>query len=64
MKRLPDKAHLSIRETAEYFGVNERTIRREIDDGNLEAIKMRRQWRIPRAAILEYESCNSRFSTL
>ena len=36
----------SIREAAEFFGVSEKTVRRWIESGQLEAHQLGRQWRI------------------
>lgn len=43
MKR---KSLLSIKETAQYFNVSEKTIRRLIKDSKLEASRVGRLWRI------------------
>ena len=37
---------MSIREVAEFFGVSEKTVRRWIQSGQLEAHQLGRQWRI------------------
>jgi excisionase family DNA binding protein len=37
---------LSIKETAEFFSVSEKTVRRWIDTGQLAAHRLGRQWRI------------------
>jgi excisionase family DNA binding protein len=37
---------MSIRELAEFFGVSEKTVRRWIESGQLEAHRLGRQWRI------------------
>ncbi len=63
MRRLPEKGHFRIDEVADYFDVSRWTIRREIDEGRIEAVKIRRQWRISRAAILEYEAAYTQIST-
>lgn len=44
---------LTVDEAATALRVNERTIRRYIADGTLEAFKVRQMWRVPRSAILE-----------
>ena len=37
---------MSIREVAEFFGVSQKTVRRWIESGQLEAHQLGRQWRI------------------
>ena len=37
---------MSIRELAKFFGVSEKTVRRWIESGQLEAHQLGRQWRI------------------
>ena len=44
---------LTIDETAEFLRVSDKTVRRMIDDGRLEAVAIGRQWRIPREALAE-----------
>ena len=44
---------LTIDETAEFLRVSDKTVRRMIDDGRLEAVAIGRQWRIPRGALAE-----------
>lgn len=50
------KPFYSIYEAAEVLGVHERTIRRHIKTGELNAGKIGRQWRISREALLEYSA--------
>ena len=44
---------LTIDETAEFLRVSDKTVRRMIDDGRLEAVAIGRQWRIPRETLAE-----------
>ena len=44
---------LTLRETAKALRINERTVRRYIADGKLDAFKVGNAWRIPRAALTE-----------
>lgn len=44
----------SVEETAEFFSVDKRTIYREIERGNLEAVKVGTALRIPIEAIERY----------
>jgi excisionase family DNA binding protein len=44
---IPYKPTFSPREIAEYLGVSVRTVRREIEDGNLRALPIRGSLRIP-----------------
>ena len=41
-------------EAAQLLRVNERTVVRLCGDGDIKAVKVRKQWRINRAALLEY----------
>lgn len=52
--RIPVKDTYSPREIAERLGVDVRTIQREIEDGNLEALPVRGSMRVPRAALERY----------
>ena len=64
MKQLPEKTNFRMDEVAEYFSVSPTTIRREIEEGHIKAVKIRGQWRIPRTAILEYQNEHSTQSSL
>ena len=45
------KLYYSTDEAAEIFGVHRNTIKNRIKDGELQAFKIGRQWRIPREAL-------------
>lgn len=44
-----------INELAERWGVHERTIRRMIENGEIDAVKIRSAWRVSTEAIKNYE---------
>lgn len=52
--RIPVKDTYTPREIAERLGVDVRTIQREIEDGNLEALPVRGSTRVPREALERY----------
>ena len=45
------KLYYSVDEAAEVLGVHRNTIKNRIKDGGLQAIKIGRQWRIPKEAL-------------
>ena len=51
--RLPRKSY-SMRQAEEPTGLSRFTIKREIERGNLKAVKLGAQWRITEAALREY----------
>ena len=55
----PEPAYLSIKETADHWGVSYDTVHNLISQGRLEAVKLGGVWRVPRAAIPAYEAANS-----
>lgn len=44
---------LTIQEVADYLRINRKTVIREVDEGNIPAIRVGRQYRIPRTWITE-----------
>ena len=58
-RRLPDKANLTLAEVAAFLGVHQATVRRLIEDGELNPARIRGCRRIPRAEALHYyrQSC-------
>ena len=48
--------YMTVSEVAKKFAISKQTVLREIRDGNLEAIKIREQYRVPEAAVATYES--------
>ena len=44
----------TISQVAEYLAVSERTVRREIDDGRLAVVRVRRTVRVTDAALRDY----------
>lgn len=47
-------AFITPTEAAQLLRVNERTVTRLCNDGAVKAVKVRKQWRINRAALFEY----------
>jgi excisionase family DNA binding protein len=50
----PRKLILTPAEIAEALGVDERTIRRLLDEGEMHGFKVRRQWRVTRQHAIAY----------
>ena len=50
----PNKLILTPIEVADALGVDERTVRRLLDEGAMKGFKVRRQWRIPRQHAVAY----------
>lgn len=48
------KRFLTVNETAEFFCVSPKTIRKWIRHGKLSAVKIDREYRIPRISILQF----------
>ena len=58
MSKLPDKAHFSPKEVADYLSVCIRTVYAWIDDGSLENVKRmgkKGAYRIPKESIIAFE---------
>lgn len=47
--------YVTPRQAADRYRVSERTIRREIVEGRIEAVRVRGQYRIPEEALARYE---------
>lgn len=56
MKQLPDM--MTVYDVALLFQLSEKTIRRMIHDGRLEAVQVGRTWRIPKQAIYNFIELN------
>jgi excisionase family DNA binding protein len=52
---LPDKAYFRVDELADYWRVSEKTIRRWIKGGSLNAIKLNGSIRVPKEAVIRFE---------
>ena len=52
--KFEDNRLLTIREVAEYLRVDPKTVRRLIEDGELAAHKIGRQWRISESDLKKY----------
>jgi len=50
-KAMPLPSYISLRAAAESLGVSRDTVLRMIRAGNLEAVKVRGQWRVPAGAL-------------
>jgi excisionase family DNA binding protein len=55
MNELPDKPRLNVKEVAEFWGVDPRTVYRWIEKGVIVAVKKGGSLRIPRESALEYK---------
>ncbi len=53
-EKFEDNRLLTIREVAEYLRVDPKTVRRLIEDGELAAHKIGRQWRISESDLKKY----------
>lgn len=56
------KRFLSVKEVSNFFGVNEKTVRKWIHYGYLHAIKTDRGWLITRQSIIQFVKEKSNFS--
>ena len=56
MKQLPEM--MTVYDVALLFQLSEKTIRRMIHDGRLEAVQVGRTWRIPKQAIYNFIELN------
>lgn len=55
------KSFLNVKEAAEFLGVSKKTVLRWISKGELFAIKIGREYRIPKASIIEFVKSKSNF---
>ena len=60
LRQLNIPEHFSLRRLAQRWDVSERTLRREIDDGELRATMIRGQLRVTQAEVLDYEARHRR----
>ncbi|WP_457641872.1 helix-turn-helix domain-containing protein [Persephonella sp.] len=55
------KRFLTVKEVADFFCVSVKTVRKWIHRGHLSAIMTDREWKIPRASVIEFARERSNF---
>lgn len=56
------KRFLTVKEVADFFCVSVKTVRKWIHRGHLSAIMTDREWKIPRASVIEFAKKRSNFN--
>ena len=57
------KRFLTVKEVADFFCVSAKTVRKWIHRGHLSAIMTDKEWRIPRASVIEFARERSNFNS-